>query len=110
MMIGARTGWVVDEDKDEGGGIRIVLAVLVMTPLLVLLSFIFEGRLCAVQVSPLLPGLASFKSSMIRRASSSGLPRVMITLMRPVNGRNFAGMLSHVFRPITTVLKVRLVV
>ena len=47
-----------------------------------------------------------WSSSKIVLPNSLTLPRVTITFNRPANGRNFGGMLSHVFRPMINAFKI----
>lgn len=56
--------------------------------------------------SPFSP-VDDFSSLMIREPRLLDLLRVMITFSRPDSGRNLWGMLSQVFRPITTALNMR---
>src|ERR1700761_6762573 len=101
-----RIGEISCFGPDDGDG-----AIAMLTPCSPVfdfdLNFIFvDWNWCIFHEGGAAPFDAEVASSNIRFPSSDGLPRVIITFKRPVNGLNFRGMLSQVFLPMTTALSV----
>lgn len=90
-------------DGADGGGVSMALVEFLLL-VFDLDGFDLVANSCRDHAAP---SLDDFKSSMIREPRSLDLPRVMMTFSRPESGRNFGGILSQVFRPMTTALNMR---